>query len=86
MKNYCQKCLGTCVCKIKTHEESLGDRWEKGIPHHPKSLEIMEHLKSIDFNLFGDYFTWKSGGDGDNGETLMYELDMFFEAKDRGDI
>lgn len=82
----CKTCLGACVCSIKNHESAVGDRWEKGVPHHPKAEELMEYLKSIDYNLFNDYFCWKSGGDGDNGETLMYQLDMFFEAKDRGDI
>ena len=27
-------------------------------------------------------FYWKQGGDGDNGEALMYELDAFFELLD----
>jgi hypothetical protein len=29
-----------------------------------------------------DYFCWKTGGDGDNGETLMYQMDAFFELFD----
>jgi hypothetical protein len=29
-----------------------------------------------------DYFGWKCGGDGDNGETLMYELDILFEERE----
>lgn len=65
--------------KEKTH-----DRWENGIPHHSKSKELMEFISEIDFNVYGDYFCWKTGGDGDNGETLMYQMDAFFEAKDRG--
>lgn len=54
-------------------------RWEKGMPHHPKSEELFRHIAKIDFDLAGDYFCWKSGGDGDNGETLMYEMDSYFE-------
>lgn len=58
------------------------DRWEEGIDHHPKSKELMEFLEAHDFNDYNDYFCWKSGGDGDNGETLMYQMDAFFELKD----
>jgi hypothetical protein len=36
-----------------------------------------------DFNDYADSFGWKVGGDGDNGETLMYEMDAYFEQKDR---
>lgn len=80
------KCIGHCICSIKDHEKKIGDRWENGIQHHPKSVQIMKHLESIDFQLYNDYFGWTSGGDGDNGETLMYQLDVFFEAQDRGEI
>jgi hypothetical protein len=59
------------------------DRWGLGVPHHKKSMEIMSALMEIDLNYFGDHFCWKSGGDGDNGETLMYELDIYFEQLDR---
>ena len=58
------------------------DRWENCIEHHPTSQRIMEFLKEHDFKDYGDYFCWKSGGDGDNGESLMYELDAFFEMLD----
>jgi len=55
-------------------------RWEDGIEHHPMSLRLMAFLKEHNFNDYGDYFGWKSGGDGDNGETLMFEMDAFFET------
>ena len=58
-----------------------GERWEKGVEHHPKSLELFAHIAKVDFECCGDYFCWKSGGDGDNGETLMYEMDSFFEMQ-----
>ena len=58
------------------------DRWAEGIPHHPMSEEIVRDLVDIDLELFGDYFCWKVGGDGDNGESLMYELDYLFELYD----
>lgn len=60
-------------------------RWEDGIPHHPKSEELMRFLALHDFKDMNDHFCWKMGGDGDNGESLMYEMDVFFEQKDIDD-
>lgn len=57
-------------------------RWEEGIPHHPMSKRLMEFLGEHDYNDYNDYFCWKTGGDGDNGESLMYEMDAFFELLD----
>lgn len=57
---------------------SVHERWEQGIPHHPKSEEIVKAITEIDFEN-GDYFCFKYGGDGDNGEHLMYLLDIYFE-------
>ena len=56
-------------------------RWEDGIPHHPRSSELMSFLEDHDIHDYNDYFCWKVGGDGDNGESLMYEMDAFFEMK-----
>ena len=58
-------------------------RWENGIDHHPMSIKIMAFISDFDFLFADDYFCWKSGGDGDNGEFLMYELDVFFELLDK---
>jgi hypothetical protein len=69
------------ICKDV--EIDIGKRWEKGIPHHPKSIELMNFLEYFDLYFCGDYFGWKVGGDGDNGETLMYEMDVFFDVKDK---
>lgn len=60
----------------------INNRWESGTEHHKKSLEIMKQLQSLDLYFNSDYFCWKSGGDGDNGESLMYLLDIIFEAQD----
>ena len=60
----------------------LNKRWEDGTPHHPKSKEMFRRLAELDLECCGDYFRWKSGGDGDNGETLMYQLDVIFEEDD----
>lgn len=63
---------------------SLGNttkkRWEEGIEHHPISKRLMAFLCEHDFKDYDDYFCWKKGGDGDNGEILMYEMDAFFES------
>ena len=59
------------------------DRWEKGIDHDPRSVKIVKALADIDLHGFNDYFCWKTGGDGDNGESLMYELDVYFELLDK---
>jgi len=61
----------------------VNTRWEQGEEHDVRSLEIMDFLSAYDFKFCSDYFCWKTGGDGDNGETLMYELDEFFANKDR---
>jgi hypothetical protein len=55
------------------------NRREKGIPHHPMSERLMKFLCDHDFVDYGDYFCWKIGGDGDNGETLTYQMDTFLE-------
>lgn len=62
---------------------TIKDRWKKGIPHHPKSKRLMAFIEAHDFYDYGDSFCFVSGGDGDNGETLMYEMDAFFELLDR---
>jgi hypothetical protein len=64
-------------------EEDTNKRWEKGMPHHPKSIAIYNLLEKSDMKYGGDYFCWKCGGDGDNGETLMYSLDVLFEKEER---
>lgn len=63
-------------------ETDVNKRWEEGTPHHPKSLELFKVIAEIDFKYCGDSLCWKSGGDGDNGEMLMYALDIHFESQD----
>lgn len=66
--------------------KSLGltqkDRWKDDIAHHPMSIRLMAFLSEHDWKDYNDYFGWKTGGDGDNGEALMYEIDAFFELID----
>lgn len=49
--------------------------------HHPKSIELFKFIEKLDFEN-GDYFRFKSGGDGDNGEFLMQLFDEYFEIKE----
>lgn len=62
------------------------DRWSDGVPHHPRSEQLMRRLMAVDWHVFHDYFCWKIGGDGDNAETLMYAMDVVFEAEDNGEL
>ena len=59
------------------------NRWEDGIDHHPMSERLMSFLMEHDFEDYDDYFCWKMGGDGDNGEALMYQMDAYFELLDK---
>ena len=58
------------------------NRWDEGIGHHPESLRLMAFLKEHDFRDYGLCFDWNTGGDGDNGETLMYQMDAYFEMRE----
>lgn len=53
------------------------ERWEQGIPHHSKSEEVEAVIKRLD-----TYGCYKFGGDGDNGEEILYMLDVYFEEQD----
>lgn len=59
---------------------TLTERWERGIPHHPRSEEIFKAIAKADWEVGGDFFCFKHGGDGDNGEHLMYLLDHLIDA------
>ena len=52
--------------------------------HDPRSVELFGYISDVDYGN-GDYFCFKSGGDGDNGEILMDLLDCFFKEKDRSE-
>jgi len=59
------------------------DRYSECVEHHPMSKRLMEFLAEHDLKDYDDYFDWSVGGDGDNGETLMYQMDAFFESLDK---
>ncbi len=69
-------------CKAHNIIYDVNERWENGVAHHPKAEEIFALLSESDWVFCNDYFCWKSGGDGDNGETLMYSLSIMLELKD----
>ncbi len=55
------------------------DRWKTRSEHHKKSERLYNFIAKHDYNDHDDFFCFKSGGDGDNGEQLMYLLDCYFE-------
>ena len=61
----------------------INKRWEEGIDHHPRAIEMFDIIKEADWAFCDDHFCWKSGGDGDNGEALMYSLSVMFELYDK---
>ena len=63
-------------------EINTDNRWESGEDHHPMSHRIAEFIENVDTEN-GYVFDWKFGGDGDNGEELMYQLDVFFDFLDK---
>ena len=61
-----------------TEFKSPGQRWEDGDDHDSRSEALYKFIAYTDFKHCGDSFCFKSGGDGDNGETLMFILDCWF--------
>lgn len=47
--------------------------------HHPNTKRLFKFIQAHDENEYRNYFDWRSGGDGDNGEILMAQMDAFFE-------
>jgi len=61
-----------------------GKRWEAGVDHDPRSERVYAIVSRGDWNHTNDATCWKRGGDGDNGEGLMFALDVLFEEMDGG--
>jgi len=64
--------------KTKNIETDIQKRFEKETPHHPRSEELYRAIANLDRKYGNDLFEFKSGGDGDNGEHLMYLLDIYY--------
>ena len=73
--------------RLKSYEyhtvvrQKLGveERWAQGFPHDPRSEKIARGIAKIDYEQCSDSMCLKFGGDGDNGETMLYLLDVYFE-------
>jgi hypothetical protein len=59
-------------------------RYDDGAEHHTKAVKLMEFLMDYDYQEMGDSLGWEVGGDGDNGESLLYALSVYFEYLDYG--
>lgn len=66
--------------KAKQHGLTHISRWSEGKEHHPMSVRLVQFLADHDFHDYNDYFCWKFGGDGDNGETLAFQMDAFLNC------
>jgi hypothetical protein len=66
-------------------ERDVNKRWEQGTPHHPESIKIAEALRKIDWASTSPILDLEFGGDGDNGEALLFMLDIYFECRDSGE-
>lgn len=75
------KKLGYVILDVKEIVD-INYRWSKGINHDKRSKQIYDFISEYDFKFADDFLNLKSGGDGDNGEHLMYLLDEFFKNKD----
>lgn len=69
------------LAKEKHIETDTTKRWEEGLDHDPRSVNLMEFLRKLDAEN-GYCFDWRFGGDGDNGEEMLYQLDVWFETMD----
>jgi len=63
-------------------ETNVNTRWKNGVEHDPRAEELALIIGDLDFTFADDSFCFKFGGDGDNGETLAYLLDIYFELLD----
>lgn len=61
-----------------------GTRWEEGIEHDPRTIDLFQFMQQYDHEFAGGQLDLQSGGDGDLGESLMYLMDEYFAAVDRG--
>ena len=59
---------------------TVEQRWERGLDHDPRSEKLGRALEKIDWDYGDDRLGLKFGGDGDNGERLLYLLDIYFET------
>ena len=63
--------------KVKAHGP-VKDKWSLGESHHPLSELLVRTMAIIGWDKFS-HFDIRCGGDGDEGETMMFILDSYFE-------
>jgi hypothetical protein len=68
----------------KSNYISANDRWEQGIPHDQRSLELCHFIDQLDWDECGGCLDLRFGGDDDSGKNLMFLMDIYFELKDKG--
>lgn len=56
-------------------------RREQGMPHRLESEKLAREIAKLDESFGGNALDLRFGGDGDNGEHLMYLLDIYFESR-----
>ena len=81
-RQYTEECDENCeyanaLSKLKSFGGINMENYGMGKADNPKSVELYNFISKLDFEN-GDYFCFKSGGDGDNGEFLMDLLDCYF--------
>lgn len=60
-------------------------RWEDGIDHHSISYNIISFMEALEIET-GEYLVdIRTGGDGDNGESMMYLMDPLWEKLEEYD-
>jgi hypothetical protein len=57
----------------------IGERWEKGIPHKPEVDKLVHLISKMDWAMNSGALDIKMGGDGDNGEDIMFILDELID-------
>jgi hypothetical protein len=62
---------------------TLAERWEKGIAHKPEVDKLVRLISKMDWAMNSGALDIQCGGDGDNGESIMYILD---ELVDQGKV
>jgi hypothetical protein len=68
-----------CLDNVETNIDA---RWAEGIEHHPESVKLYAYIAAFDWVFGDDFLELKQGDDADNGEHLMYLLDIYFEMLD----
>ena len=73
-----QNCCGRGE-EVMEDEMTLAERWEKGIPHKPEVDKLVHLISKMDWKMNSGALDIKMGGDGDNGEDIMYILDELID-------